>query len=283
MGTGPPDRDGHPSAARDGPDLIGATVGVFAVNRRPAVDPSVVRRRSSMIDNYVRLVNDVTVLRAVPLQVTGQSHAVATALINHSATISAAFVVGLAAPQSAVVQRRVAEAAGPVVLAYVDVVTAAYAAAVLTTLRSLDVPRQRARVAVSDAEPTPHLGPILIACGIGQLTTWHHHNAPAYPRRQLRAHHDVVISPNPAAPMLAAGDCTLRMRKPSDLAGLVLPGLLSALCGHGIGALQIAHLAAAADGVALITPAGQTLPTVSEPLLVTTIARRVAQTLTQSH
>lgn len=61
--------------------------------------------------------------------------------------MSAAFVVGLAAPTAADVQDRVARAGGPLIVACTDVVTTAQVAAVLAALKSLDVPAHRARVA----------------------------------------------------------------------------------------------------------------------------------------
>ena len=62
-----------------------------------------------------------------------------------------------------------------------------------------------------------------------------------------------------------------------------MPGLLSALCGLGIAALDAEHLVAAAHVVALLTPAGQLLPELDEPLLVAAIARHVSHTLANRH
>lgn len=62
-----------------------------------------------------------------------------------------------------------------------------------------------------------------------------------------------------------------------------MPGLLGALCGRGVAALHVEHLAAAADVVALLTVTGRVLPELNEPLLVAAIARHVAQTLNDRH
>jgi hypothetical protein len=70
---------------------------------------------------------------------------------------------------------------------------------------------------------------------------------------------------------------------PFDVGALVLPGLLDALCGHDVTALQVEHLAAAAHALALLAPEGQMLPELTEPLLVPTIARHISQTLTYGH
>ena len=137
---------------------------------------------------------------------------------------------------------------------------------------------------ITGRESTPLLGLILIACGIGELTNWRLGDAEAYPLRRLKEHNDIVILPNAAAPMPVALDRTLTIpHDPFKLGGLVLPGLLDALCGHRVAALDVEHLAAAAQAVALITPSGQVLPEMNEPLLVGTIARHVSQTITNQH
>jgi hypothetical protein len=47
---------------------------------------------------------------------------------------------------------------------------------------------------MTGAESAPLLGPILIACGIGDLTNWHNRDAAAYPlnRRSLRHRADLA-------------------------------------------------------------------------------------------
>ena len=137
---------------------------------------------------------------------------------------------------------------------------------------------------MAGAESAPLLGPILIACGIGELTTWRRDDAEDYPLTRLMEHNDILIDPNAAAPMPLAPHRTVTIpHDPFDFGALVLPGLLGALCGHGVAALDIEHLAAAAAAVALLTPSDQVLPELNEPLLVTAIARHVAQTLTDQH
>ena len=133
------------------------------------------------------------------------------------------------------------------------------------------------------AESAPLLGPILIACGIGDLTNWHQRDAPAYPLNRLMQHNDILIAPNSAIPPSLAPERTLTIpHDPFDVGALVLPGLLGALCGRGVAALDVEHLAAAADAVALITPTGRVLPELNEPL-VAAVARHVSQTLTDRH
>ena len=264
----------------------GVDVGVIGVAAARTVDPPVPPRSSWLaMEDYAALIDDRTPMRAVPLPLSrGGVDTVASAITGHPTRLSAILIVGLAASESAAVQRRVADTAGPLVIAEIDVVSAALAAAVMTMLRSRGVKRERARVVMAGAESAPLLGPILIACGIGELTTWRRDDAEDYPLTRLMEHNDILIDPNAAAPMPLAPDRTVTIpHDPFDFGALVLPGLLGALCGHGVAALDIEHLAAAADAVALLTPSDQVLPELNEPLLVTAIARHVAQTLTDQH
>ena len=53
-------------------------------------------------------------------------------------------------------------------------------------------------------------------------------------------HNDILIDPNAAAPMPLAPDRTVTIpHDPFDFGALVLPGLLGALCGHGVAALAL--------------------------------------------
>ena len=178
--------------------FTGVDVGVIGVAATRTVDPPHPPRSSWLaMEDYVALIDDRTPLHAAALPLsTADVPTVASAITGHPAPLSAAFVVGLAATESAAVQRRVAEAAGPLVIAEIDAVTATLAAAVMTMLRSCAVQPQRARVAMAGPESTPLLGPILIACGIGELTTWRYGDAQDYPLSRLKEHNDVVILPN---------------------------------------------------------------------------------------
>jgi hypothetical protein len=265
----------------------GVDVGVVGVAAARTVDPPYPARSSWLaMEDYAALIDDRTPLRAVPLPLsTGDVERVVSAISGHDrGRLSAAVVVGLAAPESAAVQRRVADCRGPLVIAEIDVVTAALAAAVMTMLRSRGVERAQARLVMAGAEAAPLLGPLLIACGIGELTSWHHRDAEDYPLTRLMEHNDILIDPSATVPVVLAPDRTLTIpRDPFEYGALVLPGLLGALCELDVAALHVEHLAAAAHAVALLTPSGQLLPELNEPLLVTAIARDVSQALTERH
>ncbi len=260
-----------------------AVVGVAAV--RTIEPPHPPRSSWLAMEDYVALIEDRTPMRAVPLPLSrGDVPTVVSAVTGLRARLSAAVVVGLSAAESAAVQRRIAAAGGPLVIAEIDAVTAAVAAAVMTILRSRGLRRERARVVLTDTESLPLLGPTLIACGIAELTYWRRDDAPDYPLGRLMEHNDILIDPTGTAAVPVAWDRTLTIpHDPFAFGGLVAPGLLAALCGRGVAALDVEHLVAAAHVVALLTPAGQLLPELDEPLLVTTIARHISQTLADRH
>lgn len=70
---------------------------------------------------------------------------------------------------------------------------------------------------------------------------------------------------------------------PLEFGGLIVPGLLAAGYGHGVAELGVAHLAAAAHAVALVTPTLHVLPELNDPRLVSAIAHYVSQTLADQH
>jgi hypothetical protein len=266
--------------------FTGVDVGVIGVAAVRTNDPPHPPRSSWMaMQDYVELIADRTPMRALPLPLsTGDVPKVVSAITGLRARLSAVLVVGLSAAQGATVQRGVADAGGPLVIAEIDAVTAALAAAVITIAHSRGLRRGRARVVLTDAESVPLLGPTLIACGIGELTYWHHRDAQDYPLSRLMGHNDILVDPNVAAFVPRAWDRTVSIpHDPFEFAALVVPGLLAGLCGRGVSPLDVEHLVAAAHVVALLTPAGQLLPELDEPLLVTTIARHISQTLADRH
>jgi hypothetical protein len=269
----------------DSSGFTGVAVGVMGVAAIRTVDPPYPPRSSWLaMQDYVELIEDRTPMRAVPLTLsTGDVPTVVSAITGLRARLSAVLVVGLSAAECAAVQRGVVDAGGPLVIAEIDAVTAALAAAVMRMLRSRGVKRQRARVVMAGAESAPLLGPILIACGIGDLTTWHDRDAPDYALSRLMQHNHVLIAPRAVASRVAPERTLTIPHDPFDVGALVVPGLLGALCGLDVAALDVEHLAAAALAVAHLTPTGQVLPELDEPLLVTTIARHLSQTLADRH
>jgi hypothetical protein len=279
-------RSGGEWSDEGGGGFTGVDVGVISIAPVRTADPLDPPRSSWLaMEDYVELIAHRTPTRAVPLPLsTGDVFAVVSAITGLRARLSAVLVVGLSAAESAAVQRRVADAGGPLIITEIDAVTAALAAAVMTNLGSRGLRRQRARVVLTDAEAVPLLGPTLIGCGIAELTYWRRDDAPDYPLGRLMGHNDVLVDPNVSAYVPHASDRTVSTpHDPFEFGGVVVPGLLAGLCGRGVAALDVDHLVAAAHAVALLTPAGQLLPELDEPLLVTTIARHISQTLADRH
>lgn len=89
------------------------------------------------------------------------------------------------------------------------------------------------------ALPMPLLAPILIACGIGELTARRECDAPEYRLHRLMEHDDILIDPDGATQRLAPPRTAPSL--PHDLfdyGALVVPGLLGAPRGRGVAVPQ---------------------------------------------
>ncbi|MCZ4588096.1 hypothetical protein O4328_31145 [Rhodococcus opacus] len=278
--------DGGVSGPPDGPGmaLAGIAVAVLAVSatRSPSTAGSARTRTPwAAMEDYAALIRERTPLRALCLPVTtGDPQVLTERILGLPTAVAAVFVVGMGHRESAAVQRAVTERGGPVVLTELDVLTAAVAAATITTLRRRSVPPRAGRVVVTGASWAPLLAPVLIASGVGDLSSWHERDAEAFPLRRLMEHNDVLIDLAGCAPDGAAPGRTVVV--PADgfaYGALVLPGLLAALCGHGVRTLTVEVMSACVRALALITPADQMLPSVDDRLLVSAIARHVSRAL----
>ena len=249
-------------------------IGVAAARTQPCA-------AWTAMDDYARLISDRTPLRALRLPL---PHADALTVVSQITTlpwpVSAVFVVGLGSSESATVQRRVADHGGPLVITELDLITVALAAAAMGTLRDLGIGSRKGRIVVTNAERAPRLGPtILAACG-GSVTGWRERDAAAYPLCRVMFHNDVLIDLAGTTPHSVAPGRILTLPPTGfDYGKLVLPGLLSALCGRGETRLTLDTLACCARALALVTPSGDVLPDLDQRLLIPAITRRVARTL----
>ncbi|WP_016880564.1 MULTISPECIES: hypothetical protein [unclassified Rhodococcus (in: high G+C Gram-positive bacteria)] len=278
--------DGGTSDRPDGPGiaLTGIAVAVLAVSatRSPSTTGSVRTRTPwAAMEDYAALIRQRTPMRALSVPVTtGDPDVLTERILGLPTGLSAVFVVGLRHRESAAVQREVTERGGPVVLTELDVLTAAVAAATITTLRRRSVPPRAGRVVITGASWAPLLAPVLIASGVGDLSSWHERDAEAFPLRRLMEHNDVLIDLAGCAPDGAAVGRTVVV--PTDTfpyGALVLPGLLAALCGHEVRTVTVEAVAACVRALALITPADRMLPSADDRLLVSAIARHVSRAL----
>jgi hypothetical protein len=195
--------------------------------------------------------------------------------------VSAVFVVGLRPSDSAAVQRRVADHGGPLVITELDLVTVVLAAAATATLRHNGIMPRQGRIVVTDVERAPRLGQILLAASGGSVTSWRELDAAAYPLCRVMSRNDVLIDlTGNVAHSVAPGRILSLPSALFDYGALVLPGLLSAVCGHREPALTLDMLAACVRALGLLTPADHVLPDLSQRLLIPAVARHVARTLT---
>ncbi|QHE74045.1 NADP-dependent malic enzyme (plasmid) [Rhodococcus sp. WAY2] len=233
------------------------------------------------MEDYATLIRDRTPIRALRLPLTtGDPHTVADRIIGLGSRVCAVFVLGLGHTDAASVQREVEEGGGPLVITELDVLTVPLAAATITVLRRRSVPPRAGRVVITNPQWAPLLAPVLITSGVGDLSSWHERDAEAFPLRRLMEHNDVLVDLAGCAPETAAPGRTVVV--PPDLYAydaLVLPGLLSALCGHGVRRLTVEVVAACVRALALITPADQMLPSLDDRLLVSAVARHASRTI----
>lgn len=234
------------------------------------------------MEDYAMLVNERTALRACAMPTScGAPALIAEWVTNLPSTVAAVFLIGLDPVESYAVQAITAAGEGPLVVAEVDVLTAALAAAAVTMLCRRGIPPGQGRVAVTGADSAPRLGQVLYGAGAGSVALFHQPDASVLPLHRLMTYHDILIDLTSTVPPSAAPDRILRV--PVDLfdhAALALPGLLSALCGHGSAVLTLDSLAAAARAVSLCTPANSALPDLHHRLLVPTVARYVSRAIT---
>lgn len=251
-------------------------IGVGASHARPCTT-------WTAMEAYATLISDRTALRAVRLPLPrGDARTVADRIITISSPASAMFIVGLGPSDSAAVQRRLADHGGPLVVTELDVVTAALAAAAMATLRSHGIAPRQGQIVVTDTESAPRLGPILLAASGRSVTSWHERDAAAYPLCRVVSRNDVLIDlAGTAAPSIAPGRTLTLPAALFDYGALVLPGLLSALCGHREAVLTLDILACCARALALLTPADRILPDLNQRLLIPAVARHVARTLSE--
>lgn len=233
------------------------------------------------MEDYTALIGDRTALRALALPLTdGAVPEVVARVLDLPDTVAAVFVIGLGPAEATAVQAETTSAGGPLVLTQLDVVSAALAAATATVLHARGVAPGRGRVVVAGADSAPRLEPVLRGSGTGSVTTFFHRDASTIPLRPLMTHHDVLIDlTGTVSPSTAPGRTISVPIDLFDMTSIALPGLLSALCGHGCSVLTADALAAAARAIALVTPAGRTLPDLNNRVLVSAVARHVSRTL----
>ncbi|MGB7238638.1 MAG: hypothetical protein WBD41_22015 [Rhodococcus sp. (in: high G+C Gram-positive bacteria)] len=75
----------------------------------------------------------------------------------------------------------------------VGAITVALAAAVVSTLANRGVPGGSGCVVIACPERAPLLGPVLLECGIGGITSWNTHDAQDFSLRRVSLHNDILV------------------------------------------------------------------------------------------
>lgn len=259
--------------------LSGVEVGIVGVAAHPARPCAA----WTSMDAYAALISRTTPLHAVrrPLSCR-HARTVADRIIGCASPVSAVFVVGLGSSDSASVQRRVTDHGGPMVITELDVVTVALAAAAMATLRRQGIAARRGRIVVINTESAPRLSQILLAASGTAVTSWRQRDAPVYPLWRVMSRNDVLIDLSGTASGNVAPGRTLTLPIARfDHAALVLPGLLSAVCGRNESTLTLDMLVGCVRALALLTAEGHVLPEIGQRLLIPAVTRHVARTLTE--
>ncbi|KZF02480.1 hypothetical protein A2J03_28615 [Rhodococcus sp. EPR-157] len=144
----------------------------------------------------------------------------------------------------------------------VGAITVALAAAVVSTLANRGVPGGSGCVVIACPERAPLLGPVLLACGIGSITSWNTRDTQDFSLRRVSSHNHILVD----------------LRVPEDLddeiedaitagpdvmsaATVSLAGLSDALRRQMIAQIDTPVLAACARAMVLQTTPGDVLPT----------------------
>jgi len=252
-----------------------AVIGVATTRSRPCA-------AWTAMEDYADLICARTPIRTVRVALPrADARTVVSRITTLPWRVSAVFVVGLGPSKSATVQRRVADHGGPLVITELDVVTVALAAAATATLRCNGIVPRQGRIVVTDAERAPRLGPILLAASGASVTSWRERDATGYPLSRVMFRNDVLVDlAGTVAHRVAPGRILNLPSALFDYGALVLPGLLSAICGHTEPTLTLDMLASCVRALTLLTPADHVLPDLSQRLLIPAVARHVARTLT---
>ncbi len=122
-----------------------------------------------------------------------------------------------------------------------DTTAIALTAALLTTLSRAGRPPRRSRVVIAGAARMPLLGQLVVATGVGEVTTWNPADADAFPLHEVAAPADVVID---LVGMAAKDDPKVIVAGFPLYPLLALPGLVQAVASAPAARMAVdVHLA----------------------------------------
>lgn len=177
------------------------------------------------------------------------------------------------------------------VLAERDIAAIAVTAALLTTLTRRGRASRASRVVIAGADTLPMLCRLLVAAGVGDITTWKHQDAVAFPLRRVVEGVDAVIDLLGVWP--THDHATADLGEPAVIAPdaerdplLALPGLIRAIIqapdAARTSALDVEVHLACALALVMATPSHQQLPQVPDRDLADRVADAATQALDAS-
>lgn len=183
-------------------------------------------------------------------------------------------------------QRAVHEAGGPPVLTDADTTTVTLTAALLATVARAGREPATSRVVIAGADALPELCPLLIATGVGDISSWNASDGRAFPLHHLARHANAVIdllgATAPAAGWVP-GDRWSNVISPDDPGYRLLPapGLFAALAHYPDATVDLDVLRACAMAMTAATPPGRPVPEMDDPHLTEAIVSAVFRVLAQ--
>ncbi|WP_338887303.1 hypothetical protein [Rhodococcus sovatensis] len=144
----------------------------------------------------------------------------------------------------------------------VGAITVALAAAVMSTLANRGVPGGSGCVVIACPERAPLLGPVLLECGIGSITSWNTRDAQDFSLRRVSSHNDILVDLR--VPEHLDDEIEWAITAGPDVmsaAAASLAGLSVALRKEMFSRIDTPALAACARALVLQTAPGDVLPT----------------------
>ncbi|ORI15444.1 hypothetical protein [Rhodococcus sp. 1168] len=238
----------HAERSGSGVSAAVAVVGIHESSPRSRQAHDSVRGRVAM-EEYAAVIGNLTSLRVTRLSLADCTETdVVDRLCAVDANVGIALVVGMNAAHSQAIARHVDGRGGPAVVTEIDLATATMAASVLSTLSHRGISPSRGRVILACPERAPLLGPVLIECGVGSVTSWSIHDAQDFSLRRLLTHNDVLVDLSDSESRVGGeieGSITLGS-DPVAAVSLALTGLLDALDRRTLPRVDVPVLAACA-------------------------------------
>ncbi|MFI5611602.1 hypothetical protein [Amycolatopsis sp. NPDC051903] len=204
------------------------------------------------------------------------------------AGVSTIFLARTESGRARAVQRELARDGRSPIITEQDTRAIALVAMTLVSLHRRAVAPFNARVVVTDSAAVPVLLPLLMACGVGDISSWRTEDARVFPLSVIAQDVNAVIDLVGAAAdleavagvdviseVLAAGDPVAHL--------LALPGLTCALGTARAGGTALQQFGvhrATAHALASLTPVDRKLPDLADPDLTARVAHAVSEALT---